>query len=236
MTTDTAANAVQGVRARLADVKAKIAAAALDAGRDPTSVGLVAVAKTHGAERIRPVLDDGQRLFGENRLQEAEEKWLPLRIEYPDVRLHLLGPLQRNKARRAVRAFDVIETLDREELASALARVCAEEERWPALFVQVNTGEEPQKAGVPPEDVEAFVARCRDEHRLPVRGLMCIPPIDEEPALHFALLAQIAQRCGLSELSMGMSADFEAAIGFGATFVRLGTAIFGDREAGPAHG
>lgn len=217
------------VAAALAAVKARIAAAAAAAGRDPAGVGLVAVTKTVPPAVIEEALAAGHRLFGENRVQEAEAKWPALKARYPDARLHLIGPLQRNKVRRAVRLFDVIETLDREELATALALAIVDAGVRPELLVQVNTGEEPQKAGVPPRDAEAFVARCRDVHRLPIAGLMCIPPADEEPALHFALLREIAGRCGITGLSMGMSADFETAIAFDATVVRVGTAIFGAR-------
>jgi pyridoxal phosphate enzyme (YggS family) len=219
------------VAAALAAVKARIAAAAAAAGRDPVAIGLVAVSKTVPAAVIEEALAAGHRLFGENRVQEAEAKWPALRARYPDARLHLIGSLQRNKVRRAVRLFDVIETLDREELATALAQAIVDAGVRPELLVQVNTGEEPQKAGVPPRDAEAFVARCRDVHRLPIAGLMCIPPADEEPALHFALLREIAGRCGIAGLSMGMSADFETAIAFDATLVRVGTAIFGARAA-----
>lgn len=222
------------VAAALAAVKARIAAAAREAGRDPTGVGLVAVTKTVPIAGIEAALTVDHRLFGENRVQEADAKWPALKTRFPDVRLHLIGPLQRNKVRRALRLFDVIETLDREDLAKALALAIAEESRRPDLMVQVNTGEEPQKAGVFPEDTEAFVARCREVYRLPVTGLMCIPPADEEPALHFALLREIARRCGLTGLSMGMSADFETAIAFDASLVRVGTAIFGARTAASA--
>lgn len=224
------------VAAAIAAVKARIASAAAAAGRDPGDVGLVAVTKTVPADAIAAALAAGHRLFGENRVQEAEEKWPALKAGFPDARLHLIGPLQRNKVRRAVRLFDVIETVDREELSRALAQAIAEEGRRPGLFVQVNTGEEAQKAGVAPAEVEAFVARCREVHGLAVAGLMCIPPVDEEPALHFALLREIAGRCGLAGLSMGMSADFETAIAFDATLVRVGTAIFGARTAAPAAG
>lgn len=229
MSTDDAVETTASVAAALAAVKARIAEAARGAGRDPDAVGLVAVTKTVAVADIETALAAGHRLFGENRVQEAEARWPALKARFPDARLHLIGPLQRNKVRRALRLFDVIETLDREELAVALAHAAAEEGRRPELFVQVNTGEEPQKAGVPPAEAEAFVARCREVHRLPVVGLMCIPPVDEEPAVHFALLRAIAGRCGLSGLSMGMSADFETAIAFGATLVRVGTAIFGER-------
>ncbi len=222
------------VAAALAAVKARIAAAAREAGRDPTGVGLVAVTKTVPIAGIEAALAAGHRLFGENRVQEADAKWPALKTRFPDTRLHLIGPLQRNKVRRALRLFDVIETLDREDLAKALALTMVEEGRRPDLMVQVNTGEEPQKAGVFPEDAETFVARCREIYRLPVTGLMCIPPAGEEPALHFALLREIARRCGLTSLSMGMSADFETAIAFDASLVRVGTAIFGARTAASA--
>ncbi|MFO1152571.1 MAG: YggS family pyridoxal phosphate-dependent enzyme [Rhodospirillales bacterium] len=214
---------------RLRRVRAEIDAAARQAGREAAAVTLVAVSKTHGAEAIRAAYACGQRVFGENRVQEAEEKWLPLRAQWPDLRLHLIGPLQRNKARRAVRLFDVIESVDRTEVAQAVARAMESEGRFPDVFVQVNTGEEPQKAGVLPEEADAFVRICRDEFRLPVVGLMCIPPVDEEPSLHFALLREIARRTGLPGLSMGMTADFPIAVTFGATMVRVGTAIFGSR-------
>ncbi len=214
---------------RLGRVRAEIARAAEAAGRDPGAVTLVAVTKTHGREVIRAALACGQRAFGENRVQEAEEKWPPLRAAWPDIRLHLIGPLQRNKARRAVRLFDVIETVDRIEVARALARAMEGEGRRPQVLIQVNTGEEPQKAGVLPAEADAFVRICRDEFRLPVAGLMCIPPVDEEPSLHFALLREMARRNGLTELSMGMTADYPVAVAFGATLVRIGTAIFGAR-------
>ena len=213
----------------LAAVKDRIATAARDAGRDPGAVNLVAVSKTFGRARIEPALEAGHRLFGENRVQESEEKWPALRDAWPDARLHLIGPLQSNKARNAARLFDVIETIDRPKIARALARAFAETGRPLDCFVQINTGEEPQKAGVMPADADAFIAQCRDEFALPVVGLMCIPPVDEEPSLHFALLAKIAARNGLAGLSMGMSGDFEIAVAFGATHVRVGTAVFGAR-------
>ena len=214
---------------RLAEVRQHIAAAARAAGRDPASVTLVAVSKTHGAERVRELLEAGQRVFGENRVQEAEEKFPALKAAYPDLELHLIGPLQTNKAREAVALFDVIQSVDRERLAATLAKEMARAGRRPDCYVQVNTGEEPQKAGVLPGDVDAFVASCRDTHKLPIVGLMCIPPLDEEPALHFALLAKMAARNGLAKISMGMSADYETAIRLGATHVRVGTALFGAR-------
>ena len=219
------------VAANLAAVNARIAAAALAAARPAEAVTLVAVGKTHPAEVLRRALVAGHRVFGENRVQEAEAKWPALKREYPDLVLHLIGPLQRNKARRAVRLFDVIETVDRAELARAIAEAARDEGRCPRLFIQVNTGEEPQKAGAMPEETDALVRACRDEFGLPVRGLMCIPPVDEEPSLHFALLREIARRNRLGELSMGMSADFEIAVRFGATHVRVGTAIFGARDS-----
>ncbi len=214
---------------RLNDVLARIREAARACGRSPDEITLVAVSKTHAADRIVEVLAAGHRVFGENRVQEAVAKYPDLKAGYPDLRLHLIGPLQTNKARDAVRLFDVIETLDRPKLARGLAREMAKQDRRPACFIEVNTGEEPQKSGVLPGDADAFVKLAREDLGLPVEGLMCIPPIDEEPALHFALLREIAKRNGLACLSMGMSADFETAIRFGATHVRVGTAIFGPR-------
>ena len=216
---------------RLAKVRQHIAAAARAVGRDPASITLVAVSKTHGADRVRELLDVGQRVFGENRVQEAEEKFPALKAEYPDLKLHLIGPLQTNKAREAVALFDVIQSVDRERLAATLAKEMTRADRRPDCYIQVNTGEEPQKAGVLPAELDAFVASCRDMHKLPVVGLMCIPPVDEEPALHFALLAKMAARNGLAAISMGMSADYETAIRLGATHVRVGTALFGHRGA-----
>lgn len=228
---DSVSNAAAiDVSANLAAVSARIAAAALAAARPAEAVTLVAVGKTHPAEVLRRALAAGHRVFGENRVQEAEAKWPALKREFPDLVLHLIGPLQRNKARRAVRLFDVIETIDRTQLARAIAEAARDEGRCPQLFIQVNTGEEAQKAGVMPEETDALVRACRDEFGLPVRGLMCIPPVDEEPSLHFALLREIARRNRLSDLSMGMSADFEIAVRFGATHVRIGTAIFGARR------
>lgn len=217
------------IPARLAAVRARIAKAARDAGHDPASVVLVAVAKTHPAAQILPALEAGQRAFGENRVQEAAAKWPELRARFPDIELHLIGPLQTNKVDQAVALFDVIETVDREKLARALAAEMERQGRRPDCYVQVNTGEEPQKAGIAPPDVDAFLALCRDELGLPVKGLMCIPPVDEAPAPHFALLAEIAERHDLPVLSMGMSGDYEIAIAIGATHVRVGTAIFGER-------
>lgn len=217
------------IAANLAEVQAKVAEAARTAGRDPAAVTLVAVGKTFPADHMLPALNAGQRAFGENRVQEAEEKWPGLRSRFPDLRLHLIGPLQSNKVRKAVDVFDVIETVDRPKLARALANVMAETGRRPDCFIQVNTGAEDQKAGVLPQDADAFIAQCRDDFALPVTGLMCIPPVDEEPSLHFQLLAEIAKRNGLAQLSMGMSADYEIAVAFGATHVRVGSAIFGTR-------
>jgi PLP dependent protein len=216
--------------ARLHEVREAIARAARDFGRNPAEITLVAVSKTFPAEAVEPVLEAGQRVFGENYVQEAKAKWGKLRERYPGVELHLIGPLQSNKAKDAVRLFDVIHTLDRESLASALAKEIARAERPPRLLVQVNTGEEPQKGGVTPAEAEAFIAACRERHGLTIEGLMCIPPFNEPPSPHFALLAKIAKRNGLRLLSMGMSADFEAAIQLGATHVRIGSAIFGARE------
>lgn len=216
--------------ARLQAVQDRIAAAARDAGRAADAVRLVAVAKTFGADDVAPLIEAGQRLFGENRVQEAQGKWPALKTRYPDIELHLIGPLQSNKAREAVELFDVIHTVDRPKIARALAAEMERQDRRPRLLVQVNTGEEPQKAGVVPRETDAFVRQCGEELGLAIEGLMCIPPYDEEPSLHFALLAKIAKRLGLKELSMGMSADFETAIAFGATYVRVGSAIFGARE------
>ena len=213
----------------LAQVKGRIAEAARSAGRDPAAVTLVAVSKTHGADRVRELLVVGQRVFGENRVQEAQEKFPSLKAEYPDLELHLIGPLQTNKARDAVVLFDVIQSVDRDRLAASLAKEMEKAGKRPACFIQVNTGEEPQKAGVLPADVDSFVATCRDIYKLPVVGLMCIPPVDEEPALHFALLTKMAARNGLAQISMGMSADYEMAVKLGATLVRVGSALFGAR-------
>jgi hypothetical protein len=213
----------------LAAVLARIEKARGAALAPAPSTTLVAVSKGHDESRIRPVLEAGQRVFGESRVQEAKAKWPALRQDYPDVVLHLIGPLQSNKVREAVALFDVIETLDRPKLAAALAAEFARAGREPPLFIQVNTGEEPQKAGVRPLEADAFIAHCRDELGLPVRGLMCIPPAEEPPAPHFALLQKLAREHALPLLSMGMSDDFESAIKFGATHVRVGTAIFGPR-------
>ena len=232
-TSETVAEEASGVAARLAAVRRLIAAAEAAAGRPPGSVELVAVGKTHMAETVREAIDAGHRAFGENRVQEAMAKWPALRDAAPDAALHLIGPLQTNKARDAVALFDVIETVDRPKLAAALAREMDRTGRRPSCLVEVNTGAEPQKAGIHPAAADDFIAACRGEYGLKVDGLMCIPPAGEEPALHFALLAEIARRNGLARLSMGMTADFETAIRFGATHVRLGTAVFGPRRTGP---
>lgn len=217
------------IAANLDGVLAEIAAAAADVGRDPDAVSLIAVSKSHPAARAAAALQAGHRVFGENRVQEAQEKWPALREAFSDSTLHLIGPLQSNKTGDAVALFDVIQTLDREKLAGTLAREMDRQDRRPDLFIQVNTGEEPQKAGVLPQDVDDFIAKCRNDYALPVIGLMCIPPVNENPALHFALLGEIADRNGLDRLSMGMSADYPAAVRLGATEVRVGTAIFGTR-------
>ncbi len=214
---------------RLAEVSGRIAEAARAAGRSPSDVTLVAVSKTHGADRVRELLEVGHRVFGENRVQEAEGKFPELKAAWPDLELHLIGPLQTNKARDAVALFDVIQSVDRDRLAAALAKEMEKLGRRPDCYIQVNTGEEPQKAGILPKDLDTFVALCRDQYKLPVVGLMCIPPVDEEPALHFALLAKMAARNGLVRLSMGMSADYETAVRLGATHVRVGSALFGSR-------
>ncbi|TGD97093.1 YggS family pyridoxal phosphate-dependent enzyme [Methylobacterium nonmethylotrophicum] len=220
----------QAVTSNLDEVRAAIARAAHDSERDPAGIALIAVSKTIAPEGIRPALEAGQRLFGENYVQEAKAKWPALREAFPDTELHLIGPLQSNKAREAVELFDVIHTLDRRSLAAALAKEIARAGRHPTLLVQVNTGEEPQKGGVAPGAVDAFLAECRDTHGLTVSGLMCIPPAEDPPSAHFGLLAAIARRHALPILSMGMSADYPAAIQMGATHVRVGSAIFGARQ------
>jgi pyridoxal phosphate enzyme (YggS family) len=214
---------------QLAAVQTKIAAAERQAGREQGSVTLVAVSKTFNATAIRPVLLAGQRVFGENRVQEAQGKWPALKAEFPDVELHLIGPLQSNKTKETVALFDVVETIDREKIAAALAAEIRKQGKTPRLYVQVNTGSEPQKAGIEPREAVAFVKRCRDVHGLAVEGLMCIPPLEENPGPHFALLEKLAREADLEELSMGMSGDYELAIAFGATSVRVGSAIFGAR-------
>jgi pyridoxal phosphate enzyme (YggS family) len=214
---------------RLATVRAEIDAACRNAGRDPASVTLVAVSKTFAAEAIVPVILAGQRVFGENRVQEAKAKWPALRQRYPGIELHLIGPLQSNKAREAVALFDAIHSVDRTSLCEALAKEIARHGRSPLLFAEINTGGEAQKSGILPQDADGFLKSCRDTYGLTIAGLMCIPPLEEPPAPHFALTAKLARRNGLALLSMGMSADFELAIRFGATHVRVGTAIFGER-------
>ena len=220
----------RNVAERLEFVRGEIRKAALGNGRDPASVTLVAVTKTFSAEAIEPALAAGHRVFGENRVQEAKAKWPALRARHPDLELHLIGPLQSNKAREAVALFDAIHTVDRPKIAAALAEEIARQGKRPRLFVEVNTGGEAQKAGIVPEAADDFIRACREQHRLTIKGLMCIPPFDEPPAPHFALLQKIAKRNGLALLSMGMSADFQSAIAFGATHVRIGSAIFGERD------
>ncbi|HXV22918.1 MAG TPA: YggS family pyridoxal phosphate-dependent enzyme [Alphaproteobacteria bacterium] len=215
---------------RLEGLRKAVAAAAQTAGRDPVGIDIVAVSKTHGLERIEEAIAAGQLAFGENRVQEALSKFPALKARHPDLKLHLIGPLQTNKARDAVRLFDVIETLDRPRLAEALLTAMLKEGRRPDCFIQVNTGEEPQKSGIAPEEADGFIAEARERLGLPIKGLMCIPPLEEEPSLHFALLRQIAVRNGIERLSMGMTSDFKTAIRFGATEIRIGTAIFGERS------
>ncbi|PSH66541.1 YggS family pyridoxal phosphate-dependent enzyme [Phyllobacterium brassicacearum] len=210
-------------------VQNEIRKAEAEANRPQGSVTLVAVSKTFDADTIRPVIEAGQRVFGENRVQEAQLKWPYMRSDFPDLELHLIGPLQSNKTQEAVALFDVIETVDREKIAAALSLEMKKQNRFPRLYVQVNTGSEPQKAGIEPKEAVAFVTRCRDVHGLIVEGLMCIPPADENPGPHFALLEKIAREAQVEKLSMGMSGDYEIAIGFGATSVRVGSAIFGSR-------
>jgi len=211
-------------------VRSQVAQACRDANRDPATVTLIAISKTFAAEAIEPVIAGGQQIFGENRVQEAKAKWPPLTARYGGIELHLVGSLQSNKAKEAVTLFDAIHSVDRTSLAEALAKEISRQNRQPLLFVEINTGAEPQKAGVLPQDADAFLAACRDRYGLNISGLMCIPPHDEAPAPHFALTAKIAKRNGLKLLSMGMSTDFPTAIAFGATHVRVGTAIFGGRS------
>jgi pyridoxal phosphate enzyme (YggS family) len=213
----------------LASVEYDIFRACNEARRDRASVTLIAVSKTFDADAITPVIEAGQRVFGENRVQEAKAKWPGLMSSYPGLALHLIGPLQSNKAKEAVALFDAIHSVDRPSICEALAKEIESQKRWPELFVQLNTGEEPQKAGIAPSDADGFIASCRDKYGLSVSGLMCIPPVNDAPAPHFALTAKIAARNGLKNLSMGMSADFAIAIQFGATHVRVGSAIFGKR-------
>ena len=221
----------EGTAMGLKEIRKRMAAAETRAGRTEGSVRLIAISKMQPLERVEAVLEAGHRVFGENKLQEAAGKWPEFRERFDGVELHLVGPLQTNKARQAMHLFDAIHSVDRPKLALALARLAEEIGRCPELFVQVNTGEEPQKAGVAPDDTDALVAKCR-ELGLSIAGLMCIPPVDEEPSLHFALLKKISDRNGLAHLSMGMSADFESAITQGATHVRVGSAIFGARDYG----
>ena len=223
------ATIAETIAANLADVRAKIAKAARAANRDPAAITLIAVAKMHDEEAVQAALAAGQTAFGENRVQEAKAKYPALKAAHPALDLHLIGPLQTNKARDALALFDAIHTLDRESLAETLGPEIKRAGSAPKLFVQVNTGEEPQKAGVAPKDALAFIARCREHHGLPVTGLMCIPPAQDPPAPHFALLVKLAREAGVSDLSMGMSGDYETAIRLGATHVRVGTAIFGAR-------
>ena len=215
---------------RLAAVEAEIARACVDARRERASVSLIAVSKTYDADAIVPVIAAGQLQFGENRVQEAKGKWPQLVAAHPDLTLHLIGPLQSNKAKEAVALFDAIHSVDRASICEALAKEIAKQQRQPLLFVQLNTGEEPQKAGIAPSDADDFIKRCEAEYGLRIAGLMCIPPVEDAPAPHFALTAKIAARNGLKLLSMGMSADFAIAIQFGATHVRIGSAIFGARH------
>ena len=217
------------VAGNLAAVRGAMAAAGQKAGRNAADITLVAISKIHQSDRIMPALDDGQRVFGENRVQEAAAKWPVLKERFPDIELHLVGTLQTNKVKQALALFDVIETLDRPKLARALAAEMERISRSIPCYIEINTGEEPNKAGVMPAEADDFIALCRNDLSLPVIGLMCIPPIHEEPALHFVLLAEIAKRHGLDRLSMGMSADFEVAIALGASHVRVGMSIFGKR-------
>lgn len=210
-------------------MRAELKSALEEAGRDSGEIEIIAVSKTHSADFIRPLLIAGHRVFGENRIQEAAAKWPALRDDFDDVVLHLIGPLQSNKAKEAVALFDVIETLDRPKIARVLAAEMEKQDKHPALLVQVNTGEEPQKAGILPAEADAFIAQCRDEFSLSLAGVMCIPPVDEPPAPHFALLAKIAERNDLETISMGMSHDYAIAAQMGATHVRVGSAIFGPR-------
>jgi pyridoxal phosphate enzyme (YggS family) len=229
MAPDDPANLTPSSPSAFGAVEQRIARACADARRDRASVALIAVSKTFGADAIAPVIAAGQRVFGENRVQEAKAKWPELVSAHPDIKLHLIGPLQSNKAKEAVALFDAIHSVDRASLCQALAKEITTQKKHPLLFVQINTGEELQKAGIAPGDADAFIANCRDQYGLTISGLMCIPPVDEAPSTHFALTAKIAARNGLSNLSMGMSADFATAIQFGATHIRVGSAIFGHR-------
>jgi PLP dependent protein len=229
MAPDHSSSITRPLPSALVSVEDEIKRACGEARRDRASVTLIAVSKTFDAEAIAPVIEQGQRVFGENRVQEAKAKWPGLMSTYPGMALHLIGPLQSNKAREAVALFDAIHSVDRASICEALAKEINSQPRRPELFVQLNTGEEPQKAGVAPAEADAFIAACRDKYGLPISGLMCIPPVDDAPAPHFALTAKIAARNGLEKLSMGMSADFAIAIQFGATHIRVGSAIFGHR-------
>jgi pyridoxal phosphate enzyme (YggS family) len=231
MTTENSSQLTDHLPTGLADVEEAVARACREARRDRASVTLIAVSKTFGADAIEPVITAGQRVFGENRVQEAKAKWPGLMSAYPGLSLHLIGPLQSNKTREALALFDAIHSVDRPSLCEALAKEFRSQTRRPLMFVQLNTGEEPQKAGVAPADADSFIACCREKYDLPVSGLMCIPPVDEAPAPHFALTAKIAARNGLTNLSMGMSADFAVAIQMGATHIRVGSAIFGHRAS-----
>jgi pyridoxal phosphate enzyme (YggS family) len=230
MTSESSAAETSHSPHALAAVEAEIVRACRDARRDRAEVTLIAVSKTFDAAAIVPVIESGQRVFGENRVQEAKAKWPALMQAYPALALHLIGPLQSNKAKDAVALFDAIHSVDRPSICQALAKEIESQKRRPQLFVQINTGEEPQKAGIAPQEADAFIASCRDTYNLTISGLMCIPPVNEAPAPHFALTAKIAARNGLKYLSMGMSADFAIAIQFGATHVRVGSAIFGSRH------
>ena len=229
MAAETTAPTISPSPGGLAAVEQEIVRACKDARRERASVTLIAVSKTFGADAISPVIAAGQRVFGENRVQEAKAKWPGLMTAYPGIALHLIGPLQSNKAKEAVALFDAIHSVDRPSICEALAKEIKSQDKRPEMFVQINTGEEPQKAGIAPSEADAFIASCREKYGLPVSGLMCIPPVNEAPAPHFALTAKIAARNGLKNLSMGMSADFATAIQFGATHVRVGSAIFGHR-------
>jgi len=229
MASENASAITRPLPSALASVEAEILRACQEARRDRSSVTLIAVSKTFDAEAITPVIAAGARVFGENRVQEAKAKWPGLMSAYPDLALHLIGPLQSNKAKEAVALFDAIHSVDRPSICEALSKEINSQKKRPELFVQLNTGEEPQKAGVAPDEADAFLASCREKYGLEIFGLMCIPPVDDAPAPHFALTAKIAARNGLNKLSMGMSADFAIAIQFGATHVRVGSAIFGHR-------
>jgi pyridoxal phosphate enzyme (YggS family) len=229
MASESSSQLTEHLPTGLAAVEEAVLRACKDARRDRASVTLIAVSKTFGADAIEPVIKTGQRIFGENRVQEAKAKWPGLISAYPGIALHLIGPLQSNKTKEAVALFDAIHSVDRPSLCEALAKEFSSQERRPQLFVQLNTGEESQKAGVAPAEADSFIAGCREKYGLPISGLMCIPPVDDAPAPHFALTAKIAARNGLKNLSMGMSADFATAIALGATHVRIGSAIFGKR-------